>query len=229
MAVFKFRSCSGERGQAMIEFALVLPLLVTVIMASIEFGWYYTSRYELNHYSREVGYNLDRPIQLSWKHGSWVDKSSRRKPSWLSDDEKSEWSFDDYDGWYAFAEPDADKFIGNNYFIAAFDSEPLFQNRLNTIRTILEQDKIDYKIRGGWFIDVEALHIPNGGGSTWMAERTEERTEYYFVDVTVDMSYEYKPLTFIGKVMFCPPGDDVVLLEENNRYTYNTTPTWLSN
>lgn len=78
--VIKFRFFSKERGQALVEFALVLPLLLTIIMASMEFGWYYTSRYELIHYSRELGYNLMTPFTLSWKWGDWHTESGRRKP-----------------------------------------------------------------------------------------------------------------------------------------------------
>ena len=226
--VIKFRFFSKERGQALVEFALVLPLLLTIIMASMEFGWYYTSRYELSHYSRELGYNLRTPFTLSWKWGDWHTESGRRKPSWMSDEEKAEWSFDDYDGWYALSDPGED-FIGSEYFYICWDTAANFESRLNNVRTILDQDKIDYKIRGGWFINVDALHIPAGGGSGWKAEREQPRTEFYFADITVDISYEYKPLTFIGKMLFCPPGDDSVMLEATDRYTYSTPPLWLSN
>ena len=229
MEEIKFRFFDEERGQAFVEFALVLPLLLTVIMACIEFGWYYTSRFELDHYSREVGYNMNAPFMLSWKHGSWEDKFGRRKPSWLSDEEKAEWSFNEYDGWYALSEPDADNFIGSEYFYIALDSAVRFKSRMNDINTVLDQDKIDYKIRGGWFINVDAIHIPAGGGSGWNAERDTGRTEYYFADFTVDISYEYKPLTFIGKALFCPPGDGFVMLERTARYRYGMEPGWLSN
>lgn len=232
MVIRKHRT-HGEGGQAILEFALVLPVLLLIIMACIEYGWYFTSRYELDTYSREVGYNINSPFNLVWKHmkapRDWVDSSKNIKPSWLSDDEKRAWSFDEYDGWYAFSEPAADNFIGSNYYYAAMDSKKYFCSRLKHTGLVLDEDRVDYKIRGGWYIKAEALDLPQGGGSAWTQIRTQERTEYYYADVTVDVSYEYKPITFIGKLLFSTSGSGTVKMEQSSRYTYSLYPSWLSN
>mgnify|MGYP000113876546 CR=1 FL=1 len=67
MVIRRRRTCR-EGGQAILEFALVLPVLILIIMACIEYGWYFTSRYELGTYSREIGYNIKEPFNLYWKH-----------------------------------------------------------------------------------------------------------------------------------------------------------------
>lgn len=230
--MIRMRRACDERGQAMLEFALVLPVLVMIIMACLEYAWYFTSRYELDTYSREVGYNIQTPFYLNWKHTTaprdWVDSSSNSKPSWLSEEEKRAWSFDEYDGWYAFFTPAADDFIGRNYYYAAMDSKDFFRSRLKHTGTVLDKDRVDFSISGGWYIKVDALNMPRGGGSAWSEKRTQERSEYYYVDVTVDVSYEYKPITLMGKLLLSPSGSDTISLTKSSRYTYNLAPSWLS-
>jgi Flp pilus assembly protein TadG len=43
-----------ERGQAMVEFALVLPLLLLLVCAIIDFGWIYCNQLVINNASREA-------------------------------------------------------------------------------------------------------------------------------------------------------------------------------
>lgn len=224
------RICKGEeeQGQAMVEFVLVLPILLLIIMACMEFGWYYTSRYSLGQYSREVGYNVQTPSLLVWYHTTaprgWMDESSGQKPSWLSAREKQSWSFDEYDGWFAFSEPAESEMIGRNYYYYGLDSEAWFKSRLNLIETILDDTEITYQIRGGWYIKAEAKDMPRGGGSGWEEARVTERSEYYYVDVTVDTTYHYYPLTFVGKMIFCDPGEEYATLRDKSRYTYALPP-----
>ena len=45
-----FRS---EKGQAMVEFALILPLLLTLLCGIIDFGWMYYNQITLNNAARE--------------------------------------------------------------------------------------------------------------------------------------------------------------------------------
>lgn len=45
-----FRS---EKGQALVEFALVLPLLLTLLCGIIDFGWLYYNQITLNNAARE--------------------------------------------------------------------------------------------------------------------------------------------------------------------------------
>ena len=43
----------NEKGQAMVEFAIVLPLLLLVICAIIDFGWIFYNNISVNNCSRE--------------------------------------------------------------------------------------------------------------------------------------------------------------------------------
>jgi len=47
----KFKS---EKGQAMVEFALILPILLAIIGGIIDFGWVYHQQVLANNYSREA-------------------------------------------------------------------------------------------------------------------------------------------------------------------------------
>lgn len=224
MSIFKNKK---ENGQAMVEFALVLPILLLLIMGTIEFSWYFTSRYSLGQYSREVGYNVKEPFAIVWYHETasrdWNDRSSGTKPSWLSTQEKLSWSYDEYDGWFALSEPSGTDFIGADYFYYAIDTKSKFKDRLKMINTVLDDDEVTYQIRGGWYIKAEGTDMP-GGGAGWADSRNSERTQYYYVDVIVDTEYKYYPLTFVGKALFCNPGEDYALLKDKNRYTYATSP-----
>lgn len=43
----------SEKGQALVEFALVLPLLLALLCAIIDFGWLYYNQITLNNAARE--------------------------------------------------------------------------------------------------------------------------------------------------------------------------------
>lgn len=43
----------SEKGQAMVEFALVLPILLTLLCGIIDFGWLYYNQITLNNAARE--------------------------------------------------------------------------------------------------------------------------------------------------------------------------------
>ena len=47
------RFLRSEKGQAMVEFALVLPLLLALLCAIIDFGWLYYNQITLNNAARE--------------------------------------------------------------------------------------------------------------------------------------------------------------------------------
>ena len=44
---------SGEDGATMVEFALILPMLLLILMGIIEFGWMFTQAMEVRHSARE--------------------------------------------------------------------------------------------------------------------------------------------------------------------------------
>lgn len=43
-----------EAGQALAEFAICLPLLVTILCGILDFGWVYMNEYEVNHATYEA-------------------------------------------------------------------------------------------------------------------------------------------------------------------------------
>ena len=43
-----------EAGQALVEFAICLPLLLTILCGIFDFGWVYMNEYEVNHASYEA-------------------------------------------------------------------------------------------------------------------------------------------------------------------------------
>lgn len=218
----------AEYGQAMIEFALVFPVLLMLILGCMEFSWYFANKYSLDQYSREIGYNISDPFFLVWNHDTapreWKDSNSGEKPSWLTAKEKSEWSFDEYDGWYAWGKPTEGEMINGRYYYGALESEQKFKARLNNLDLFIDPTEVTYQIDGGWYIKAEGIHMPQSGGSDWKEERKRERTEYYYADAIVHISYEYRPLTFLGRWLFCRPGEDSTTWKEDNRYTYSLTP-----
>jgi hypothetical protein len=44
-----------DRGASLIEFAIILPLLVMLLLGIIEFGWAFAQNLEVKHIAREVG------------------------------------------------------------------------------------------------------------------------------------------------------------------------------
>lgn len=44
-----------ERGASLIEFAIVLPLLLTLLLGIVEFGWAFAQNLDVKHVAREVG------------------------------------------------------------------------------------------------------------------------------------------------------------------------------
>ena len=45
----------SDRGASLIEFAIILPLLVMMLLGIIEFGWAFAQNLEVKHVAREVG------------------------------------------------------------------------------------------------------------------------------------------------------------------------------
>lgn len=47
----------GEKGQAMVEFALILPLLILLLCGILDFGWIFGNQLTLNNAVREAARN----------------------------------------------------------------------------------------------------------------------------------------------------------------------------
>lgn len=47
------KKIKNEKGQAMVEFALILPILLILVCGIIDFGWLFYNQYSLNNGARE--------------------------------------------------------------------------------------------------------------------------------------------------------------------------------
>lgn len=222
------KRAGSETGQAMVEFVMVLPLLLLLIMGCMEISWYMISKNNLNEYASIVGHNVQPPFWIVWSESAkprdWIDVRDGRKPSWLSTQEKALWSFDEYDGWYALTDPGPGEVIGSNYPYTAFDNEEKFKQRINNSSTMIDKSGVSYTVKGGYYINAEGIQFPAGGGGGWKEKRFSEKMEYYTADIRVDMVYDYKPLTPVGEWLFCRDGRDYVEMRMEGRYIYNLEP-----
>ena len=56
-----------EEGQAVVEFALILPILILLIFGMIDFGWLFYNKIEVNNASREGA----RYAAVHWKESNY--------------------------------------------------------------------------------------------------------------------------------------------------------------
>lgn len=197
----------GECGQAMVEFALVIPILLLVVMGCIEFSWYFTTHYNLGQYSRALGENIKEPFIVA----RWNSASGGEKPSWLTNSEKADWSFDDYDEWIDLPKPTDGNVIDSSYGYMTWDFN--YASRMDGANINLDTSRMDAKVYGGWFRKLEAVGIPKARGGT----HAEGRTKVYYADIIVEIEYEYKPLTFVGDLVFSVTSKTMKL---RDHYTY---------
>jgi hypothetical protein len=54
----------SEKGQSIVEFALVLPLLLTLLCGVIDFGWIYSNQYRVENASYAGAGNVNTNITL---------------------------------------------------------------------------------------------------------------------------------------------------------------------
>lgn len=54
MRIFEKLKRKAEEGQALAEFALCLPLLITILCGILDFGWVYMNEYEVSHATYEA-------------------------------------------------------------------------------------------------------------------------------------------------------------------------------
>ena len=71
----KKRNHIRESGQAMVEFALVLPILLALLCGIIDFGWVYYNQITLNNAAREGA----RYAVVHYDHsGTWKEEATER-------------------------------------------------------------------------------------------------------------------------------------------------------
>lgn len=217
---------NDQRGQAMVEFALSIPFLLLLILACMECAWYFYNRYAVEQYAVDVVEHIPQPgpyISSSIETPNW-HKLSNLYPSWLSSDDQElqEWMAEkgnDYDGWVSYAE------IRDRL-------DPVFEVQRQSIGTILDEDRITVSLEGGWLIDTMTQNImkseQNFEGGVPTAEEiaafetlSQPRSEYYYFDMDVTVTYGYRPFSFLGQMIFGTRGDEtaditvVIHTEEN--------------
>jgi Flp pilus assembly protein TadG len=70
----KFRSSRSERGAALVEMAVVLPLLVVLLFGIMEAGWLFSQQVEVRHAAREAA----RVAAVSTQGGTTVSAGDIR-------------------------------------------------------------------------------------------------------------------------------------------------------
>ena len=189
-----------EKGQAVVEFALVLPLILLIVFATIDSGWYFLNRNALKIVAKTAVYEIKEPIYADFHTGgAWHEGGT---PSWA--DGNSLTHYDTYDAWLPF---------GLRY---SGDTEESFKSRVQAKSGLIDLDNTVFTLKGGWLLRRMAGNIP---GNTGDAVRAQARTGVYYVDITVRIDYAYHPLTLVGNIIFCR-GAGVKIISSEERLTY---------
>lgn len=189
-----------EKGQATIEFAIVIPIILLLLFVTIESGWYFANYYALKTVAKDAAYEIKEPVNADWESKvGWIEGGT---PSWVSGSDLEDYS--NYSGWLPF---------GLSY---SNDSVTALKNRVQAKSGLIKLDKTDFTIKGGWLIKTMAENIPAETGS---GIRTEPRSEVYYVDIYVSIKYKYKPLSPLGGLIFCR-GAGEKEMEAKEKVTY---------
>lgn len=186
----------GQQGQAMAEFALVFPIMVIILVASLEFGWYYLNYNAVNQYARDTLVCVPEPQgNLVWEGGDWKDIKVS-KPSWMTAEDLTVLYSDTYDGWIAFDDQ------ASHFY-------PTFNYNVSQITTILNKNQMKLNsVRGGWLVSAMALKRPMTGMRPEEEQRYAGARTYRYADIEVEVSYTFHPLTALGEMFFCKDGQD---------------------
>jgi len=60
------RIAKNEKGQAMVEFALILPLLILLLCGIIDFGWIFGNQLILNNAGRDTARTMAINYDITW-------------------------------------------------------------------------------------------------------------------------------------------------------------------
>lgn len=180
----------------MAEFALVLPVMVIILVACLEFGWYYLNYNAVNQYVRDTLSCVPEPQgNLVWEGGDWKDIKTSN-PSWMTAEDLTTMGTATYDGWIAF-DDQASTFY------------PAFNYNVSKITTILNKDNIQLNsVRGGWLVSAMARKRPMTGMRPEEEQRYAQPRMYRYADIQVEVSYTFHPLTALGQMFFCTDGND---------------------
>lgn len=194
----------------MAEFALVFPVLVMVILACMEFGWYFLNYYAVSQYNKAA------LKCIPWPRGDkqteidlWGD-TSVSKPSWMTAEDVASGYSKAYDGWVAFDdEPE--------YFY------PTFEENMRGVPTLLDRERIQTTVEGGWLANAMGLYRPKQQGVVPSEDDIyANESVYMYADVKIEVSYTFRPLTPLGIMFFCADGADScqMVVEERAERTF---------
>lgn len=228
----QWRELAGEWGQSALEFIVVLPIILVIIMAGAEVSWYSLDRIGLELCVRGLAENVRGPDTrvIGWENrrGVWKVGSGGRKPDWLTMDQRTDWSFDDYDGWLGFGEFSGTNSPGSLYYRYSEDKERDFKERAaKEKRRLIDSNKLTYKIKGGWYVKTLGFGIPSVKDPEWHGVLSEGRMQQYYVDVVVEGVYLHKPLSLVGKILLGADASGYCQLKAHRRFTSPVKEVWL--
>lgn len=189
----------------MAEFALVLPVMVIFLIASLEFGWYFLNYNAVTQYTRDTFSCVPSPQgELYWEGGDWKDITVST-PSWMTPEDLTARYSTTYDGWIAFDDEAA-------YFY------PAFEQNVRGIPTILNKDQITVSsVRGGWLVAAMARNRPMTGMRPEDEQVYAQARVFMYADIEVEVSYTFRPLTALGQMLFCKEGEETCQLVVKDR------------
>lgn len=193
----------GQQGQAMVEFVLVLPVLMMFVFGALDFGWYFLTRNAVSQYARSAVECVPSP-EASWEGEDWKKFTDLPNPSWMTYEERAIWEQGKYDGWIAFD----DRY---SYFNTNFNAN------LQRVATVLKEDDLDVSVRGGWLVAVMAEFRPQMNMLPDEDASLATPREYRYADVEVEVTYQFRPLTFVGEMFFCRDGSQTCTIVEKYR------------
>lgn len=207
-----------QQGNAAVEFAVVLPALLLIILGCIEVSWYLYNRYSVERYAADAAMCVpDLPSGSGWQEGG--------TPPWMEDGELE--AVGGCSGWMT-------------YDAAGVDGE--FRSSLASVGTVLDKSNLQVSVDGGWLIAITTVRVPRENlprellpeerekmkeeaeteteteAETlppWNPEDaylTKPRTENYYLDADIRVTYTFRPLTFLGGLFFCRDGADTAVI-----------------
>lgn len=226
-----YKRLISEKGLAAVEFAIVIPLLLILIMSVVEFSWYSLTYIRAEQCTREVARNVRPPsdsiIYQEQLSGVWNMRERGIKPTWLSQSERAAWSFDNYDGWLSFGAPaNENEIAGILYFIISGDRKEDFSERLRSSLSYLDPDRFSYQIRGGWYVKSMGPGMPSSGDMAWKATWSVDRSRQYYADVVVESVYRYKPFSPVGRIMLGLREDGIREIKVKEHCQYSVGEVW---
>lgn len=201
-----YKRLSSEKGLAAMEFVVVIPFLLILMMSVVEISWYALTCIRAEQCTRVIARNVMGPsasiMNQERLSGTWNLKARGRKPDWLTQKEKAAWNFDSYDGWMSFGKwSDKSTSAGEWYFALSGDRKEKFRDRMESKMDYLQSSRFSYEIKGGWYVKSMGPGMPSSYGTEWKSIWNVDRARQYYADVVVETVYRYQPFSLVGRVL----------------------------